>query len=202
MEELTKRQRQVYDFVAAQIETRGFAPTLQEIAAHLQVRGNLGVMRHLAALEKKGWLRREAGRSRGIVLAQRAAASIALPLVGTVAAGNLAEAFEEVETHISVDPVLVKGDGSFVLRVKGDSMIGAQIAPGDLAIVRPQTTAENGDIVVALLDGEATLKRFFHEGERVRLQPENPRLEPILLHPEDGDLRILGRVTGIVRSLD
>lgn len=202
MEKLTRRQRQVYDFVAGQIETRGFAPTLQEVAAHLGVRGNLGVLRHLQALEKKGWLRRETGRSRGIVLTRQTTAPVALPLVGAVAAGALREAFEDIEGTLQVDPSLVRGERCFALRVQGDSMIGAQIAPGDLAIVRPQQDAENGDIVVAMLDGEATLKRFFREQDHVRLQPENPRLEPIILHASDGELRILGKVTGIVRMLD
>ncbi len=202
MKSLTDRQRQVYRFVATYIEEQGYPPTLQEIAAHLEVRGNLGVLRHLDALEKKGCLRRTPGRSRGIVLVGRSAAAFSLPLVGSVAAGGLSEALEDVEGQICVDPSLVRGDGSFALRVRGDSMIEAQIASGDLAIVRPQATAENGDIVVAMLDGKATLKRFFRESGHIRLQPENSKLKPIILHPEDGELRILGKVTGIIRVLE
>lgn len=202
MENLTARQRQVYRFVADHIEGEGIAPTLQEIAAHLGVSGNLGVLRHLEALEKKGFLRRKTGSSRGIVLSGRATTGMAVPLVGTVAAGSLSEALEDIEGQLCVDPLLVKGAGSFALRVRGDSMIEAQIAPGDLAIVRPQATAENGDIVVAMLEGEATLKRFFREADHIRLQPENARLQPILLGPEDGELRILGKVTGILRALE
>jgi repressor LexA len=202
MKELTQRQRQVYQFIADHIDEQGYGPTLQEIARHLGVRGNLGVLRHLEALEKKGYLRRKAGSSRGISLVGRSRGALSVPLIGTVAAGGLAEAFEELEGYVSVDPSLVKDPGSFALWVKGDSMIEAQIAPGDLAIVRPQATAENGDIVVAMLDGEATLKRFFREGEHVRLQPENSRLQPIILRAEDGELRILGKVTGIIRTLE
>ncbi len=202
MEEPTQRQQQVYDFIARYQQKNGYAPTLQEIAAHLNVRGNLGVIRHLTALEKKGYLRRTPGSSRGIVLAGRSSAALSIPLVGSVAAGGLSEAFEEMEGYLDVDPSLVRGRDSFALRVKGDSMIEAQIAPGDLAIVRPQATAANGDIVVAMLDGEATLKRFFREADHIRLQPENTRLKPIILHPQDGEVRILGKVTGIIRTLE
>jgi repressor LexA len=200
MAAMTARQRQVYDFIVRYADERGYAPTLQEIAGHLQVRGNLGVIRHLKALEKKGYIRRSSGSSRGIVVLGRTAAR-ALPLVGSVQAGPFSEALEDIEGYVSVDASLVRGDGSFLLRVKGDSMIEAQIVPGDLAVVRPQQTADDGDIVVAMIDGEATLKRFFREADVVRLQPENTRLQPIIWRPEDGELRILGKVTGIIRSL-
>jgi repressor LexA len=199
MSTLTSRQQQVYDFIVSYSEAQGYAPTLQEIAAHLQVKGNLGVLRHLRALEKKGFIRRDSGSSRGIVLLGRAL-SRSLPLVGTVQAGPLSEALEDIEGYLSVDASLVRGEGSFLLRVKGDSMIEAQIAPGDLAVVRPQPTADDGDIVVAMVDGEATLKRFFRQSDAIRLQPENSRLQPIICHPEKGDLQILGKVTGIMRS--
>ena len=201
MASLTKRQQQVYDFLGSYQQQRGYAPTLQEIAAHLAVRGNLGVIRHLQALEKKGYIRRTAGSSRGIVLLGRASAAIALPLVGSVQAGALSEALEDIEDSFSVDSSLVHGEGCFALRVRGDSMIEAQIAPGDLAIVRPQATAENGDIVVAMLDGEATLKRFFRESGHIRLQPENSRLQPIIVSAEIGEVVIVGKVTGIIRTM-
>lgn len=202
MDVLTKRQQQVYDFIADYQQQCGYAPTLQEIAGHLLVRGNLGVLRHLGALEKKGFIRRTAGSSRGIVLLGQTSPSVTLPLVGTVQAGSLTEALADVDGYLSVDASLVRGDGCFALRVRGDSMIEAQIAPGDLAIVRPQTSAENGDIVVAMLNGEATLKRFYRETGVIRLQPENSRLQPIVLTAEDGEVTILGKVTGIIRSLE
>jgi repressor LexA len=202
MASLTRRQQQVYDFIGSYQQQCGYAPTLQEIAAHLQVRGNLGVIRHLQALEKKGCIRRTAGSSRGIVLLGRTTAAVALPLVGSVQAGALSEALEDVEDSLAVDPSLVRGEGCFALRVRGDSMIEAQIAPGDLAIVRPQASAENGDIVVAMLDGEATLKRFFREAGQIRLQPENARLQPIIVTAEAGEVVIIGKVTGIVRNLE
>lgn len=200
MATLTDRQQQVYDFIVQYLEGQGYAPTLQEIAGHLRIRGNLGVIRHLTALEKKGYIRRSSGSSRGIVLLGRSSA-VALPVVGSVQAGELSEALEDIEGYLAVDPSLVRGEGAFVLRVRGDSMIEAQIAPGDLAIVRPQATADDGDIVVAMLEGEATLKRFFRQADSIRLQPENSRLQPIILRPEDGEVVILGKVTGIVRSL-
>lgn len=200
MAALTVRQQQVYDFIVQYSEQQGYAPTLQEIAGHLKIRGNLGVIRHLGALEKKGYIRRSSGRSRGIVLLGRSL-SRSLPLVGSVQAGPLSEALEDVEGYLSVDASLVRDDGSFLLRVHGDSMIEAHITPGDLAVVRPQQTADDGDIVVAMVDGEATLKRFFREAGAIRLQPENSRLQPIILHPEDGEVVIVGKVTGILRSL-
>lgn len=201
MAQLTPRQQQVYDFIAQHLERSGYPPSLQEIAAHLGINGNLGVMRHLSALEKKGYIRRIAGRSRGIVLTRRAVAW-SLPLLGSVAAGPLTEALENVEDYLSVDPALVKGQGSFLLRVRGESMIGAHITDGDLAVVRPQAHAENGDIVVVRLDGEVTLKRFFREREQVRLQPENPDLKPIILTAQDGELSLVGKVTGIIRQFE
>lgn len=201
MQQPTPRQQQVYDFIAHYQQQNGYAPTLQDIAAHLGIRGNLGVMRHLKALEKKGLLRRATGSSRGIVLCDHSQ-SQRLPVLGSVAAGNLSEAVEDLQGYLFVDPSLVRGEKSFVLRVTGDSMIEARIAPGDLAIVRPQSSAENGDIVVAMHDGEATLKRFFRENDHIRLQPENASLEPIRFYPADGEVQILGKVTGIIRVLE
>ncbi len=200
MSKLTSRQQQVNDFIRDYLETYGYAPTLQEIAGHLGVKGNLGVLRHLDALEKKGYLRRTAGQSRGIVLSFRSTANT-LPIVGSVAAGPLSEALENVEGHFCVDSSLVAGRDSFLLRVRGDSMIEAQIADGDLAVIHPQSVAENGDIVVAMLDGEATLKRFFREEGQIRLQPENSRLQPIILSASAGDVAIIGKVTAVIRVL-
>ncbi len=201
MSKLTPRQQCVYQFICDYIDMYASAPTLKEIATHLGIRGNLGVIRHLDALEKKGFLRRTAGRSRGISLVQRHCPPYRLPLVGTVAAGPLSEALENVEDYFSVDASLTGGKESFLLRVRGDSMIDAQIADGDLAVVHPQQTAENGDIVVARLDGDATLKRFYREGDRIRLQPENSHLKPILLSAEDGEIALVGKVTAIIRPL-
>jgi len=201
MSKLTSRQQQTYDFICEYHETYGYAPTLKEIAGHLKISGNLGVLRHLDSLEKKGFLHRTTGQSRGIVISTRSS-SQSLPIVGSVAAGPLSEALEDIEGHLCVDTSLVSDNDSFLLRVRGDSMIDAQIADGDLAVIRPQSIAENGDIVVAMLDGEATLKRFFRDGETVRLQPENSRLQPIILSVDDGDITIVGKVTAILRVLE
>lgn len=199
MHELTKRQQQVYDFIVESCGSRGYPPTLQEIARHLDVSGNLGIIRHLTALEKKGYIRRNSGSSRGIVLL-RSSRMVSLPLVGEVRAGVPQLALEEVEAFMAVDASLVKSKDSFLLRVKGNSMIEAHIMDGDMAIVQPQTDAEDRDIVVAILDGEATLKRFYRESGQIRLQPENAALEPILVQFGE-DLQIVGKVTGIFRSL-
>lgn len=203
MSTLTRRQQQVYDFLIAYLAANGYPPTLQEIASHLHVTGNLGVLRHLKALEREGLITRNPGSSRSIALAKRVEqGSLLLPLVGSVRAGLPELATEEIEAHIAVDPALVKSGDSFLLRVKGDSMIEAHIVEGDLAVVRPQATAENGEIVVALIDGEATLKRFFHEGDRIRLQPENASLEPIVIAADTLEVAIVGKVTGLCRVLE
>ncbi len=201
MEELTPRQQQVLDFVTGCLDRRGYPPTLREIAAHLGIRGTLGAAKHLDALERKGMIRKSPGSSRGLALIGRGAPADSLPIVGTVRAGAPQPALEEIEGHFAVDPAHRKG-GAFFLRVKGDSMIGAGILDGDLALVRPQPTAASGEIVVALIDGEATLKRFFREPGRIRLQPENPALEPIIVRPGDGEVVLVGKVVGLFRGME
>lgn len=200
MPQLTDRQQQVYSFLTEYISANGYPPTLQEIAVHLQVSGNLGVLRHLKVLERKGLISRSPGSSRSIVLTERMQSDAAtLPLVGTVRAGHPQLAEQEIEAHLAVDSSLVKGKGSFLLRVKGDSMIEAHIMPGDLVIVRPQATAENGEIVVALIDGEATLKRFYREREEIRLKPENTAMKALIYREGDSEVQIIGKVTGLCR---
>lgn len=200
MSDLTPRQQQVYTFLSRYIQQHGFAPSLREIAAHLGVSGNLGVLRHLDALEHKGYICRNSGNSRAIVVnGQQRSGLATLPLVGTVRAGLPQLAVEEIEAHLAVDPSLVRSADSFLLRVKGESMIEAHICDGDLAVVRPQAQAENGAVVVALVDGEATLKRFFREGDRIRLQPENRTMAPIIVREGAGEVAIVGLVTGLLR---
>ncbi len=203
MSPLTDRQQQVYAFLTAYLTANGYPPTLQEIAQHLRISGNLGVLRHLKALERAGLITRSPGSSRSITLVARMESdAVVLPLVGTVRAGLPQLAMEEITAHIAVDRSLVKGNGAFLLRVKGDSMIEAHIVEGDLAVVRPQSTAENGEIVVALIDGEATLKRFFREGRCIRLQPENASMAPIVVAADTQDVAIVGKVTGLCRTLE
>lgn len=200
MVDLTARQQKVLDFISRYSQTHGYSPTLRDIAAHLGVISNFGVNRHLDALEKKGWIT-QSGSSRGIVLTRQGGRSISLPIVGTVRAGHLQPAIEDIQGFFSVDQGQVKGDGCFFLKVKGDSMIGAGIFDGDLALVRPQPSAENRDTVVAMVDGEATLKWFYRERDHIRLQPANPAMGPIIVGP-DKDVSIVGKVTGIYRQLE
>jgi repressor LexA len=201
MDELTSRQRQVLEFITLFIENNGYPPSLREIAASLTINGTRGVLGHLEALERKGYLKKEAGSSRGIALTSHFSQSLALPIVGTVRAGYLQPAIEDVQGYFAVDRGQVKGEGCFFLRVKGDSMIGAGIFSGDLALVRPQPIAENRDTVVVMVEGEATLKCFFRERDHIRLQPANPNMEPILIGPER-DVAIVGKVIGIYRQME
>lgn len=201
MEELTLRQKEVLEIVSRHIEEYGYPPTLREIGAKLGVSGTLGVLKHLDALERKGYLRRQEGSTRGITLSQQGQ-GVPLPIVGQVRAGTLHPAIEDVEGHFTIDRSQLDKGGTFFLRVKGDSMIHAHIVEGDLALVRPQPDAHNKDIVVAMVGGEATLKRFYREADRIRLQPENPNYDPIIVREGDGEVSIVGKVVGIYRQME
>lgn len=202
MAQLTSRNMQVLDFIQEYAIAHGYPPSIREMAAHLGVSGTLGVVKHLKTLERGGYIRRMRGKSRGLSLTGSISkGSISIPIVGTVRAGAPHPAIEEIEGYFSIDDSRLLRGGTFCLRVKGDSMINAHIQEGDLALVRPQPTGENRDIVVALVNGEATLKRFFRERNRIRLQPENSTMEPISFGPGDGDVIIVGKVVGIFRDL-
>jgi len=198
--ELTERQRQVLQFITSFSDSNGYPPSQREIAGHLKVSGTLPVMKHLDALERKGYIKRE-NVNRGIALTTPNSRSTSLPIVGTVRAGQLSTAIEDIQGYFSVDHLAVKGADCFFLKVSGDSMINAGILDGDLALVRPQAVAGNKDIVVAMLDGEATVKWFYKEHDHIRLQPANPDMKPIIIYPEDGEVTIVGKVTGIYRQL-
>ena len=196
LDQLTTRQRQVFDFVRDKIIGRGYGPTVREIGEQFQINSPNGVMCHLKALEKKGLITREPNMSRAIQLTEMAMEDRGLPLVGQIAAGNLTEAIEQSERFEFTDWFNQKN--LFALKVKGDSMIEAAIADGDLVICRKARTADKGDIVVALTDeGEATLKYWFPEANRVRLQPANASMKPIYCR----NVKVLGVVTGVVRKL-
>lgn len=197
MERLTRRQREVYQFIREKIRTRGYGPTVREIGSQFDIRSPNGVMCHLKALEKKGLINREPNMSRAIMLAtEPAEAERGLPLVGRIAAGMLHEAIEQHERVDFGD--MFNADEHFVLEVSGDSMIEDQIADGDYVIVRKQETAHRGDIVVALTgENEATLKRWYPEADRIRLEPANSTMKPIYVR----DARVLGVVEGVVRRL-
>ncbi|TWT87426.1 LexA repressor [Pseudobythopirellula maris] len=197
LDQLTKRQREVLDFIQDKIENRGYGPTVREIGDHFGIASPNGVMCHLKALEKKGLITREPNMSRAIQLTAEAQSEKGLPLVGSIAAGTLTEAIEEAERFTFEDWFPTKKN-QFALRVKGESMIEAQIADGDLVIVRRTRTANKGDIVVAMTDeGDATLKYWFPEANRVRLQPANSTMKPIYCR----NVQVLGVVTGVVRRI-
>jgi repressor LexA len=198
--ELTQRQRQVLQFITYFGDSNGYPPSQREIADHLNVSGTLPVMKHLDALERKGYIKRERV-NRGIALTTPNSRSTSLPIVGTVRAGQLSTAIEDIQGYFSVDHMAVKGADCFFLKVSGDSMINAGILDGDLVLVRPQLTAENKDTVVAMVDGEATVKWFFKEHDHIRLQPANSSMNPILIYPEDGEVTIVGKVIGVYRSM-
>lgn len=196
---LTPRQLEIVSFIRDYFGDKGYAPTMQEIADHLGV-SRPTVFEHIEALEAKGALQRQALRSRGIELAPELAGKVsALPLVGRIAAGQPIEAIEEPEV-LDLESLFRGRPGeTFVLQVRGNSMIEEQIRDGDYVIVEKRHDARNGETVVALLDnGEATLKKFYREPDRIRLQPANAALRPIYVDP-DG-VRIQGVVIGVLRK--
>ena len=222
----TPRQRQVYEFLRAYIRRHGSAPTYDEIRRHFAFRSYNAVQKHLRALAERGALRSPwGGRKRALTLVEPPPHEIAaldtargraarrraawgvepgepvpggafVPLLGEVAAGRPLEPFEHPEP-IEIPPSLLRGGENFALRVRGDSMIDDGIHDGDIVIVRRQSTAENGQTVVALVDGEATIKKYFRRGQRVELLPANPQVPPIVV--EWGDVLIRGVVVGLIR---
>jgi repressor LexA len=198
---LTKRQREIFDYVRSYGEEHGYPPTVRDIGKAIGLTSSSTVHAHLANLEKLGVLRRDPTKPRAIeVLVDKAKAAVApsgLPIVGQVAAGQPVLAEENIEEYVPVPPIAGGDEGEFVLRVKGDSMIQAGIFEGDYVVVRPQDTATDGEIVVALVEDEATVKRFFKEADHVRLQPENDTLDPI----RSREVQLLGRVVGVCRRV-
>ncbi|MDP2873830.1 MAG: transcriptional repressor LexA [bacterium] len=198
---LYRRQKQVLDFAAQYIKKNGTSPTLQEIASALNLSSLATVHEHLQALIKKGLIKKYEGAVRGIEILDRKMSKflegIEVPLVGYIAAGKPIEAIEDPNETITISPQMVSGRRrTFVLQVKGESMKEAGILDGDYVVVEQQETANNGEVVVALLEnGFATLKRFFKEKGRVRLQPANSAMEPIYAT----NVRIQGRVAGVIR---
>jgi repressor LexA len=206
--DLTKRQQEIFDFIGKYSAKYGYPPTVRDIGKAVGLASSSTVHAHLANLEKIGLLRRDPSKPRAIELLDRAVGnavdsvrsivrSEGLPLVGSVAAGQPVLAEENIEEYISVPEVAGGGDGEYLLRIRGDSMKNAGIIEGDIVVVRPQETAREGEIVVALLGEEATVKRFFRESDHIRLQPENETMEPI----RSKEVKVLGRVVGLLRSL-
>ena len=202
MQTLTSRQQQVYTFIGNCIEANGCPPTLREISTHIGTAGTVTAISHVQALEKKGYLHRREGSSRGIVLTRSTSATVSLPIVGTIRAGLLQPAIEDITGYLSVDISLTKGDGCYFLTVQGDSMIDKGILPGDRVLIRPQQVANNGEIVAVMVDGDATLKPFFRQPDQILLQPANPHYEPIIVRPGQGQVTIIGKMIGLFRSVE
>jgi repressor LexA len=194
----------VLAFIKASCEEKGFPPTVREIARHLHLRGPKSAQKHLAALQSKGYIRRRSRLSRAMEVVgwsgETAAPMVTVPLVGRIRAGAPLLATEELEQQFRLDRSLAP-PGSFMLRVTGDSMIEAGIHSGDYAVVQPHPQPRNGEIVVALLNEEATVKRFYKDRDMIRLEPANARMKPIRVRPKQGDFRIIGKVVAIIRKL-
>jgi repressor LexA len=200
--DLTKRQKEFFDFMGRYAAKTGYPPTVREIGKAVGLHSSSTVHAHLANLEKIGLLRRDPSKPRAIeLLFDRAKRTImpgrGLPLVGNVAAGEPILAEENIEEYIEIPDVIGGEEGDYVLRVRGESMVDAGIFEGDYVVVRPADDAGDGEIVVALIGDEATVKRFFREADHIRLQPENKAMEPI----RSADATVLGRVIGVLRKV-
>jgi repressor LexA len=210
-----ERKVKILDYIAATLRARGFPPSVREIARAVGLASTSAVHHHLQILEREGYLERGAAQSRAIRLTPTAAIRLGLtselvpqattgdakvlPLIGEIAAGGPIEAYQDATETMAIPDILAPGGDAYVLRVRGDSMIEAHIADGDFVLIRPQTTARNGDIVVAQVEENAvTMKRFFKEKDQIRLQPANPAY-PAQFYD---DVRIQGKLIGVIRRLD
>jgi repressor LexA len=205
---LTDRQQSILDFLKQFLRENSYPPTIREIGAHFGIRSPRGVQDHLLALERKGYIRRTRERSRSIELLSLGAPAdsregnvVSLPLIGRVAAGEPVLSEENIEEWIEVDASFAAREGNFLLKVVGESMVEAHILDGDTIVVSPQETARNGEIVVALVDDEATVKTFYKEPGGIRLQPENSTMESIWVAAGDAEVKIIGRVVAVMRVL-
>ena len=209
--DLTKRQQEIFDFIKRYSARHGYPPTVRDIGKAVGLASSSTVHAHLANLEKVGLLRRDPSKPRAIELLDRATAPVAsameavksavtptgIPVLGRVAAGEPLLAEENIEDYVQIPEIAGGEDGEYLLRVRGESMKNAGILPDDWVVVRRQDTADDGEIVVALVGEEATVKRFFREADHVRLQPENETMEPI----RSREVRVLGRVVGVLRKV-
>jgi repressor LexA len=195
--QLTERQREIYEFIRSKIEGRGYGPTVREIGGEFNIKSPNGVMCHLKALEKKGLLTREEHAARAITLADHRPPSQGLPFLGLVAAGKPLGAVPQ-EDRFSFDEVF-SGPDRYVLKVRGNSMIDNHIEDGDFVVIKKQETAHNGERVVAMVDNEVTLKKFYQERDHIRLEPANGAMASIVVDPSR-DIKILGVLTGVLRK--
>jgi len=199
--QLTKKQEEILEFIKKRIKEKGYPPAVREICEATGLKSTSTVHGHLTRLEKKGYIRRDPSKPRAIEIVDDEfyvhRNVVQLPLVGKVTAGEPILAVENIEETMTLPYDLVGTEDAFLLRVRGDSMIEAGIYDNDIIIVRRQNVAENGDIVVALIDDEATVKRFYKEHDHIRLQPENKAMKPIIVK----DVKILGKVIGLIRRM-
>jgi repressor LexA len=201
--DLTKRQQEIFDFIKRYSAKYGYPPTVRDIGKAVGLASSSTVHAHLSNLERIGMLRRDPSKPRAIELLDKAAAGMrnlvnpGLPLIGQVAAGQPVLAEENIEEYVQTPTYAGGEDGDYLLRVRGESMKNVGILDGDLVVVKPQDVAEDGDIVVAMVGDEATVKRYFQEADHIRLQPENDTMEPI----RSREVRVLGKVVGLMRSM-
>ena len=201
---LTPKQQQIYNFIRKQIETKGYPPAIRDICEAFGISSPNGVMCHLKALQKKGYINRvekrdnKRAQARGITIPGVSAGGFSLPLRGVVAAGRAIET-EEMDDRLELRD-LFGSDGLFVVQVRGQSMIDGHIADGDFVVIRQTQTCENGEKVVAQIDNAHTLKKYYHKKGVIRLEPMNSTMEPIVVDPSRQDVRILGVLVGVIRK--
>jgi repressor LexA len=202
---MTAKQEAIYHFIRKHIESKGFPPAIRDICDEFGISSPNGVMCHLKALQKKGYINRvekrdnqQRAQARGITIPGVSAGGFSLPLLGVVAAGRAIEAIEQDERLEFRE--LFKGDDLYVVKVRGNSMVDGHIADGDYVVIRRCETCENGDKVVAMVDKSMTLKRYYKKKDSIRLEPMNGNMEPITVDPNRQDVRVLGVLTGVVRK--
>jgi repressor LexA len=201
VKDLTNRQREIFDFISRYLSSHGYPPTVREIGKAVGLHSSSTVHAHLSKLESLGVLKRDPTKPRAMEVlvskAKRAVRGSGLPLVGSVAAGTPILAEENIEDYVQVPDVIGGEDGDYILAVRGDSMKDVGILDGDFVVVRQAEEAKNGEIVVAMIDDEATVKRYFREKDHIKLQPENKSMKPI----KTRDARVLGAVVGVFRRV-
>ncbi len=204
--ELTSEQKRVYSFIIRYRQQTGFPPTVREIAQGLGYKSPNNVRQHLRLIEQKGFIRLLPGKARGIEITSFEESvpdeideGVSVPLIGAVAAGKPITAIENVDGYLTLDKSIFKGEGLFALRIKGDSMNGMGILNGDIVVVRKKSTAEHGEVVVVIIDGDATLKRFIKDGNRILLRAENPAYSDIVLS-SSSSIQIAGKLVGVIRK--
>jgi repressor LexA len=204
MQVLTEKQTQILEFIRNSQLKNNFSPTFREIMNYFKFKAIASVQDHLSALERKGYIKKDRSKARSIEIIgikKILRDIVEVPIVGTVAAGKPLLAVENIEGYIALDRRWAKSDNVFALKVHGDSMVGASILDGDYAIVKQQSVADNGEVVVALIEDEATVKRFFKEKDKVILKPENEQMMPIIIRKDTKNLQLIGKVIGIYRGL-